>query len=98
MTTAVKPAAVDARIVAELQIEDMHCWECADLLELAIESYPGVVSAPVNEDGSCEVTFRAGVLVVPELLSAIERLGYRVELREIRTREESTDPLEVSQR
>lgn len=64
-------------VTAQLMVFDMHCWECAGMLEMALEAFPGVEKADVNAlSGVTEITFRPDQVTIEDISAAIEGSGY----------------------
>lgn len=75
MKTEVKSEA----LVADLVITGVHCWECAWHLELALESFEGVVAANVDAvTGVTAITYHPGLIDLDELLTAVRAEDYEV--------------------
>ncbi|MBC7445897.1 MAG: copper ion binding protein, partial [Polaromonas sp.] len=79
-TAASAPGAQSLR----LKIGDMTCASCAGRVEKALRQVHGVLSAAVNlatETADVTLASSAGALprLVPQLIAAVEKAGYRAE-------------------
>jgi Cu+-exporting ATPase len=62
-----------------LPVAGMTCGNCARSVERKLTATPGVSSAHVNlEAASAKVEFDPSRTAVPQLIAAIEQLGYQV--------------------
>ncbi|MEC3607629.1 heavy metal translocating P-type ATPase [Bacillus glycinifermentans] len=68
---------------AEFAISGMTCAACANRIEKRLEKLPGVESAPVNFAlETVSVAYLPGAVTVDDMKEAIEKLGYKLELKE----------------
>lgn len=68
---------------AEFAISGMTCAACANRIEKRLEKLPGVESAPVNFAlETVSVAYLPGALIVDDMKEVIEKLGYKLELKE----------------
>ncbi|CAN5217828.1 heavy metal translocating P-type ATPase [soil metagenome] len=63
-----------------LKIGDMTCASCVARVEKALKQVPGVLSAEVNLAlETAEVTVADGAATLPQLITAVDKAGYRAE-------------------
>jgi Cu+-exporting ATPase len=74
------PPAVGRSV--RLPIEGMNCASCASKIEKALSAVPGVARAAVNFAAE-EATVTLAPGAAPDLVAAVEDIGYRVREREI---------------
>ncbi|MBU8785557.1 MULTISPECIES: heavy metal translocating P-type ATPase [Bacillus] len=68
---------------AEFAISGMTCAACANRIEKRLEKLPGVESAPVNFAlETVSVAYLPGAVTVDDMKEVIEKLGYKLELKE----------------
>jgi len=68
----------DGRSEVCLLVEGLRCSACVWLIERGLGTLPGVASVQVNATAQrARVVFDAGRATLPQLLLALERLGYR---------------------
>lgn len=68
------------RATVVLKVSDLHCWECASRLELALLCTPGVEDAHVDVSGRASIRSVPENLDVDQLLSALRLEGFEIEL------------------
>lgn len=62
-----------------LKIEGMRCGSCASAVKALIEREPGVQAAEIShETGEARILFDPAKIDEQELISIVERPGYRV--------------------
>lgn len=76
----------------EMKFEGMTCLECAQNLERALRSVPGVESARVSYPDRSGTVEAAEGLSRDELLRVVEETGYRAEVRDADGREAAATP------
>jgi copper chaperone CopZ len=63
----------------KIPVEGMTCGNCARAVERKLSTRPGVTKAQVDlAGGLATVEFDTGRTRLPDLLNAIQQLGYRV--------------------
>ncbi|MCB1476428.1 MAG: heavy metal translocating P-type ATPase [Rhodobiaceae bacterium] len=64
--------------VVQLDIDGMHCGNCASRVETALNAVPGVLSASVNAASeSARIEVAEGVVQIRDLIAAVEGAGYK---------------------
>jgi copper chaperone CopZ len=64
---------------AKIPVEGMTCGNCARTVERKLSTRPGVTKAQVDlAGGLATVEFDAERTQLPDLITAIQQLGYRV--------------------
>ncbi len=64
---------------AKIPVEGMTCGNCARTVERKLSTRPGVTKAQVDlAGGLATVEFDADRTQLPDLVTAIQQLGYRV--------------------
>ena len=78
MATVLSPERLET-ITFQVTIPDIHCPECAWLLQLRLEAFKGVVRADVDRESStATISYRRGSVCREEILRAIRSSGYEV--------------------
>ena len=63
----------------KIPVEGMTCGNCARTIERKLSTKPGVTKAHVDlAGGQATVEFDADRTTLPDLVNAIQQLGYRV--------------------
>lgn len=66
-----------------LQIEGMHCAACSNKVERVLNKKEGIISANVNLAlHNATVSYDEELLLVSEIISTIEKLGYKAKVKE----------------
>jgi len=74
-----------SEMIAEFDVEGMHCGGCSSTIKGTLEAIDGVSNATADhEAGSASATFQTRKVKAEDLKAAIEKLGYTV--TDVRTR------------
>ena len=78
MTMTLVPVRTDA-VTFAVTIPDIHCCECAWVLQLGLEALKGIVHADVDcDEATATITFRPADISSDTIVQAIESIGYKV--------------------
>jgi Cu+-exporting ATPase len=81
MATASADPAVPSESTIDLNVSGMTCAACQANVQRALARQPGVTAASVNlMTGKARIVFDPSVVAPPQLVSAIETIGYGAEL------------------
>ncbi|HET6258329.1 MAG TPA: heavy metal translocating P-type ATPase [Pseudonocardia sp.] len=88
--TTVLPAAAPETVDTELLVEGMTCGACSARIERALRKLDGVQANVNYATGRAAVT-HAGTVTVEDLVTAVERAGYRARQPEPGTRDDEAE-------
>lgn len=62
----------------KIKIDGMHCTSCSMLIDGDLEDTKGVISSSTNyAKGETEVEFNEEEIAFPQIISVIEKTGYK---------------------